>query len=180
MVRQIELTQKELQYLETVEETLSRAESAADLSQIGDELAGQGYIRRTQDAKRKKDAPAAPMKLQTDDGFLLFAGKNNKQNDYLTCKLAQNKDLWFHTKNIPGSHVVLRYEQDRPFSDEAILQAAAFAAHLSKATDSDNVPVDYTEIKNVKKPAGAKPGFVIYTTNKTVYVAPKEIKQPHK
>ncbi len=173
--KQIELTKEELAYLETVEETLSRAETTADLGQISDELAGQGYIRRHQDAKRKKEQPASPVKLKTDDGFLLYAGKNNRQNDYLTCKLAQNKDLWFHTKNIPGSHVVLKYEQDRPFTDEAITQAASLAAFLSKAKDSDNVPVDYTEIKNVKKPAGAKPGFVIYTTNQTAYVTPKDL-----
>ncbi len=173
--KQIDLTREELDYLETVEETLSRAETTADLSQIGDELAGQGYIRRRQDPKRKKEQPAAPVKLKTKDGFQLYAGKNNRQNDYLTCKLAQNKDLWFHTKNIPGSHVVLKYEQDRPFTDEAITEAASLAAFLSKAKDSDNVPVDYTEIKNVKKPSGSKPGFVIYTTNQTAYVTPKDL-----
>ncbi len=175
LTKQIELARQELAYLESVEESLERAESAAALSQIGDELADQGYIRRPRDAKKKKDAPAAPVKLTTKDGFLLYAGKNNRQNDYLTCRLAQNKDLWFHTKNIPGSHVVLKYEQDRPFTDAAITQAAELAAFLSKARESDNVPVDYTEIKNVKKPAGSKPGFVIYTTNKTAYVTPHSL-----
>jgi len=175
LTKQIALAEEELLYLESVEEALERAESSAALSQIGDELADQGYIRRPKDSKKKKDAPAMPVKLQTDDGFILYAGKNNRQNDYLTNKMAQNKDLWFHTKNIPGSHVVLKYEQDRPFTDEAITQAAALAAFLSKASSSAQVPVDYTEIKNVKKPAGSKPGFVIYTTNKTAYVTPKNM-----
>lgn len=175
LLKQMELAHAELLYLESVEEALARAESAAALAQIADELAEEGYIRRPKEAKKKKDAPASPLRLTTTDGFSLLLGKNNRQNDYLTCRLAQNKDLWFHTKNIPGSHVVLKFEQDRPFTDEAILEAAACAAYFSKARESAQVPVDYTEIKNVKKPAGAKPGFVIYTTNQTVYVTPKEI-----
>lgn len=172
--KQIELTEAELSYLETVEEALMRAETASDLSQIADELAGQGYLRR-HEQKRKKEAPSSPATFKTKDGFTLYAGRNNKQNDYLTCKLAQNKDLWFHTKNIPGSHVVLKFEMERPFTNEAITEAASLAAYLSKAKEADKVPVDYTEIKNVKKPSGAKPGFVIYTTNQTAYVTPKNM-----
>ncbi|MBR2500724.1 MAG: DUF814 domain-containing protein, partial [Clostridia bacterium] len=97
-----------------------------------------------------------------------------KQNDYLTFKISHNNDLWLHTKDIHGSHVVMRYEQEREFTDEAIIEAAQMAAFYSKAKNSDNVPVDFTKIKFVKKPSGAKPGFVIYTDNKTVYVTPKE------
>jgi len=175
LIRQIELAEQELAYLESVEEALSRAESSADLSQINEELAGQGYVRRPAENRRKKENPATPQTYLTSDTFLVLAGKNNKQNDYLTCKLAHNKDLWFHTKNIPGSHVVLRFEQERPFTNEAITEAASLAALLSKAREAEKVPVDYTEIKNVKKPAGAKPGFVIYTTNQTAYVTPKDL-----
>lgn len=175
LAKQIALTKEELMYFETVEEALLRAETAADLAQIADELAGQGYLRRRQEQRRKKDAPFTPCTFKTSDGFVVLAGKNNRQNDYLTCKLAQNKDLWFHTKNIPGSHVILKFEIDRPFTDAAITEAASLAAFLSKAKEADKVPVDYTEIKNVKKPAGAKPGFVIYTTNQTAYVTPKEL-----
>ncbi len=174
LLHQIALAREELTYLESVEEALSRAETLLELSQIGDELAGSGYIRRPKTAK-KKEAPAEPVKLLTSDGFTLFAGKNNKQNDLLTTRLAHGRDLWFHTKNIPGSHVVLRFEPERPFTEEAIFEAASLAAFLSKASLSENVPVDYTEIKFVKKPTGAKPGFVIYTTNQTVYVTPKSI-----
>lgn len=180
LMHQIELAQQELTYLESVEEALMRAETSADLAQIAEELTGQGYIRRSSDSRRKKENPAAPTCYQTNDGFWVYAGKNNKQNDYLTCKLAHNKDLWFHTKNIPGSHVVLRYEQERPFTNEAITEAASLAAFFSKAKEAEKVPVDYTEIKFVKKPAGAKPGFVIYTTNQTAYVSPKEMKAVEK
>ena len=99
-------------------------------------------------------------------------GKNNKQNDYLTTVLASKNDLWFHTKNIPGSHVVV-FNDGNDVSDETILQAATLAALNSKAADSAQVPVDYTPVKFVKKPNSAKAGMVIYTTNKTVYVTPK-------
>jgi len=177
LTRQMEITRNELDYLESVDEALARAESSADLAQISEELAAQGYVRTARDNKRKKETPIAPMVYYTGDGFKVLAGKNNKQNDYVTCKLAHNKDLWFHAKNIPGSHVILCYEQMRPFTNEAITEAASLAAFYSKAKEAEKVPVDYTEIKNVKKPTGAKPGFVIYTTNQTAYVTPAELKK---
>ncbi|MBE7021674.1 MAG: fibronectin/fibrinogen-binding protein [Ruminococcaceae bacterium] len=177
LLKQMKLAKEELSYLESVEEALLRAETDADLSQIGDELAAQGYLRRPKEMRRKKENPAAPAAFTTKDGFSILAGRNNRQNDYLTCKLAHGRDLWFHAKNIPGSHVVLCYDPDRPFTEAAITEAAALAAQLSKAREAEKVPVDYTEIKNVKKPAGAKPGFVIYTTNKTAYVTPSGLRQ---
>ena len=112
------------------------------------------------------------MEFITSDGFTVLVGKNNKQNDILTLKTAKNADMWFHTKDIHGSHVILRYEHGKEFSDTAILEAARLAAKYSKAKNSENVPVDYTLVKFVKKPSGAKPGMVIYTDNKTVYVTP--------
>ena len=112
------------------------------------------------------------MEFTTTDGFSVLVGKNNKQNDFLTLKLAKNADLWFHTKDIHGSHVILRYEHGKEFSDTAILEAARLAAKYSKAKHSQNVPVDYTLVKYVKKPSGAAPGMVIYTDNQTVYVTP--------
>ena len=102
----------------------------------------------------------------------ILVGKNNRQNDYLTTVLAGKNDLWFHTKNIPGSHVIV-FCNGNQVSDETILQAATLTALNSKAADSAQVPVDYTPVKFVKKPNGAKPGMVIYTTNKTVYINPK-------
>ena len=170
--KQIKIASEELDYLESVEEELKKAETEADLSEIADELFEQGYIRRPKEAKRKKKETQKPMEFETPDGFRVLVGKNNKQNDLLTLKLAKNSDMWFHTKDIHGSHVVLCYEHGREFTDEAILYAATLAAKYSKASESSQVPVDYTLIKYVKKPSGAAPGMVIYTDNRTVYVTP--------
>ena len=173
LTKQIRLASEELLYLESVEEELSKATSEADLSEIADELFEQGYIKRTQN-KKKKQSVSRPMEFRSSDGFTILVGRNNKQNDILTTKVAHGADLWFHTKNIPGSHTLLIYERDREFSDCAILEAAQLAAFYSKARESAQVPVDYTEAKYVKKPSGSKPGFVIYTTNQTVYVTPPD------
>lgn len=171
LTQQIEHTQKELSYLESVDEALSLAETAEDLSEISEELYEQGYIRRAEQGKKKK-ALAKPLEYTTTDGFTVLVGKNNRQNDVLTLKTAKNADLWFHTKDIHGSHVILCYQHEKPYSDTAILEAAQLAAKYSKAKHSENVPVDYTLVKYVKKPSGAAPGMVIYTEQKTVYVTP--------
>ncbi len=172
LAKQIKLASAELDYLESVEEELKKAETEQDLSEIGDELFEQGYIRRPKDAKKKKKETQKPMEFETPDGFRVLVGKNNKQNDMLTLKLAKNSDMWFHTKDIHGSHVVLCYEYGREFTDDAILFAARLAAKYSKASESSQVPVDYTLVKFVKKPSGAAPGMVIYTDQRTVYVNP--------
>lgn len=172
LAKQIKIASTELDYLESVEEELKKAETEQDLSEIGDELFEQGYIRRPKDAKKKKKEISKPMEFETPDGFRVLVGKNNRQNDMLTLKLAKNSDMWFHTKDIHGSHVVLCYEHGKEFTDDAILYAATLAAKYSKASESSQVPVDYTLIKYVKKPSGAAPGMVIYTDNKTVYVTP--------
>ena len=172
ITRQLEKTKTELSYLESVEEELAQAESAGDLAEISDELYEQGYLKRTEKTKKKREI-SKPMEFKTADGFCVLVGKNNKQNDALTLKIAKNSDLWFHTKNIHGSHVILKYEHGKEFSENAILEAAQLAAKFSKAKNSQNVPVDYTLVKFVKKPSGAAPGMVIYTDNKTVYVTPK-------
>jgi len=174
LTKQIKIAKEELFYLESVEEEIEKAETPEALSEIADELREQGYIKRQEKGKPKKQKQAMPLETQTTDGFAVLIGKNNKQNDYLTCKMSGGNDLWFHTKDIHGSHVVMRYDREREFTDNAIIEAAQFAAFYSKAKNSDNVPVDYAKIKFVKKPSGAKPGFVIYTNNKTVYVTPKE------
>lgn len=168
---QLEKTKAELSYLSSVEEELELAETEQDLAEIAQELSEQGYIKRSGKDKNQK-AVSKPMEFTTEDGFCVLVGKNNKQNDMLTLKIAKNADLWFHTKDIHGSHVILRYEHGREFSKTAILEAARLAARFSKAKQSQNVPVDYTLVKYVKKPSGAAPGMVIYTDNKTVYVTP--------
>ncbi len=108
----------------------------------------------------------------TGDGFRVLAGHNNRENDHLTFKMAGSKDYWFHTKDIPGSHVIL-FTDGRELTETAIFDAAAIAAYHSKGVNSENVPVDYTQVRYVKKPAGARPGMVIFTHNRTVYVTPR-------
>ncbi|MBR6646511.1 MAG: NFACT family protein [Clostridia bacterium] len=174
LTKQLEIAKTELYYLESVEEEIEKAQTPEALSEIAMELSEQGYIKRQENKKQTKQKMSMPTETRTSDGFLVYIGRNNKQNDYLTFKISHNNDLWLHTKDIHGSHVVMRYEQEREFTDEAIIEAAQMAAFYSKAKNSDNVPVDFTKIKFVKKPSGAKPGFVIYTDNKTVYVTPKE------
>ncbi|MDY5364091.1 NFACT RNA binding domain-containing protein, partial [Mitsuokella jalaludinii] len=125
--------------------------------------------------KKNNDKPARPFHFQAPDGTEILVGKNNYQNDKLTFKTARFNDTWFHTKDIPGSHVVLQNGGQEP-SEEDILLAASLAAHFSKARGSSKIPVDYTEIRYVKKPSGSKPGFVIFTNQKTLYITPDEAK----
>lgn len=171
LTRQISIARQELAYLESVEEELQKAENERDIAEISEELYEQGYIKRNDKSKNKREI-SKPMEFKTKDGFTVLVGKNNKQNDILTLKTAKNKDMWFHTKDIHGSHVILCYEHGKDFSDSAIIEAATYAARYSKAKNSSGVPVDYTYVKYVKKPSGAAPGMVIYTDNKTVYVTP--------
>jgi len=120
-----------------------------------------------------KDASTSPLHFKSSDGIDIYVGKNNKQNDYLTLKLASPNDIWLHTKNIPGSHVIIKKSrQDIP--ERTLMEAAALAAYHSKAKMSSNVPVDYTNVKYVKKPGGAKPGMVIYENYKTINITPDE------
>lgn len=167
----IEESQKELEYIESVIDELLRAQSVLELREIRFELQAAGYIR--QEAKKAKVniKLSAPLEVVSPQGFKILIGRNNRQNDELTLKTADKEDLWFHTKNIPGSHVILLLEGKEP-TEEAIMFAAKLAAEHSKAAESSSVPVDYTKVKFIKKPAGSKPGMVIYKTNKTVYVTP--------
>ena len=172
---QIETSQEELAYLETVADEISRAESEQDLSSIRQELISEGYLKENKGEKNNRKPKALKpgfREFETSDGFKVLVGRNNRQNDLLTLKTAGKNDLWFHTKDIPGSHTVI-ITDGREVSDEAILEAAQIAAYFSKAKDSSQVPVDYTLIRRVNKPQGAKPGKVIYTEQKTVYVTPK-------
>lgn len=173
LAEQIEKGTAELEYLESVADSLSRAETERELSQIREELTEQGYLRRPK-GKVQKQAQLPPKEYKSSDGFTILVGRNNRQNDQLTLKTAAKTDIWLHTKDIHGSHVIIRAE-GKPVSDTAILEAARLAAYHSKARESTNVPVDYTLVKHVSKPAGAKPGMVIYVKNKTVFVDPKTI-----
>lgn len=167
----IENDEKEIEYLESVAESLSRCKTLADISEIRDELSIGGYLKnQSKKQVRKKTQPKFEEYI-SDEGYRIIVGKNNMQNDYITCTLAKKGDMWFHTKNVHGSHVVV-FCGGEPLSEKTVLFAATLAARNSKAANSSGVAVDYTPVKYVKKPAGAKAGMVIYTTNKTVYVTP--------
>ena len=173
LTRLTESDKQELLYFDSVLDSISRCTSLSQLQEIRTELANAGYIKRFQPLKKPTREQNSFKEYTSKEGFRIIVGKNNTQNDYITTKLAAKSDLWFHTKNIPGSHVVV-FSGGADLSDETLLFAARLAAKNSKAANSAQVPVDYTQIKNVKKPSGAKPGMVIYTTNKTVFVNPNE------
>lgn len=162
----------DIEYLSTIELSLESSVSLAEINDIKAELVKSGYI---QAEKRKRMAvpSSKPFKFMLTDGTIVLVGKNNFQNDKLTLKTAQPDDIWLHTKNTPGSHVIIRTEGTVP-ELHTIEQAAKLAAYYSKARSSSKVPVDYTLCKFVKKPSGAKPGFVIFTNNKTLYVTAEQ------
>ena len=189
LTEQIEQGTEELAYLETVKDALSRAETERDIGEIRRELVTSGYLKdRTPEKKNRrgsqrrdgkkarsaKQPPALPpIEYETTDGFRVLVGRNNLQNDKLSMKTAGKLDMWLHTKDFPGSHVIIE-AQDGQVSDQAIEEAAIIAAVNSTAVTGDKVPVDYTLVKNLKKPAGARPGKVIFHTNWTIYVTPDE------
>ncbi|MEK4128956.1 NFACT RNA binding domain-containing protein [Solibacillus sp. FSL W8-0474] len=161
---------EDIDYLEMLTQQVQQA-SPADIEEIREELAEQGLLRIRQAKRKKKPTKPDPEKFTSSTGVSISVGKNNKQNDYLTFKIGKRNEIWLHTKDIPGSHVVIHSEDP----DETTLkEAAMLCAYFSKARDSSSVPVDYTEIRHVKKPNGAKPGFVIYFEQKTIYVTPDE------
>ena len=169
---QMEKARRDLDYLNSVLENISLAEGERDLGEIRQELTETGYLRRPAKAKgREKRAASRPLEFRSTAGLRISVGKNNLQNDQLTCKLALKSDIWFHTQKIHGSHVILWTEGREP-DLQSLNEAAGLAAWYSQARDSAQVPVDYTPVKFVKKPAGARPGMVIYTTYQTAYVKP--------
>ncbi len=167
----IDADRVEIDYLESVADSLTRCKNLADIAEIREELSLGGYTRQTNKKQNRKKQQPQLAEYRSAEGFRILVGKNNMQNDYITTTLASKGDMWFHTKNIHGSHVVVLCGGE-PLSDETVIFAARLAAKNSKAATSTNVPVDYTPIKFVKKPNGAKAGMVIYTTNKTVFVNP--------
>ncbi len=201
--KQKELSEAELSYLESIVYELEEVSTIEDIDNIYSEICdnlifgknantvnNHVYNKQSKitNSKSSKQSNASNMPEKRNiDGYTVYIGKNNKQNDYLTCRLAQNSDIWFHTKDIHGSHVVLKTDSLHSSSenssasctfnipDSVLYKCASIAAYYSKARMSQNVPVDYTLIKYVKKPNGAKPGMVIYTNNKTIYANPQNI-----
>ena len=167
---QIKICREEISYLESVAHSLENSTTLADIDEIRTELIAGNYLK---DAKKRSalSKKPQPLKFIAPDGTEILVGKNNTQNDRLTFKIAAPDDIWLHTKDITGSHVIIRSSN---VSDETLLLAAELAAHFSKAKNSSNVPVDYVQCKFVKKPSGAKPGFVIFTNQRTLYVTPRE------
>jgi len=167
---QVSHTKQEIDYLTSIEIALDNAGNSSDVLDVRNELVTAGYIKHS-----KKQRPAAkqsrPLKLLSAEGLEILIGKNNYQNDEITFKLAQLDDIWLHIKDFPGSHVLIRSGQ-LPISEDTLYLAAQFASYFSKGRNSSKVPVDYTKRRNVKKPSGAKPGFVTYTAQKTLYVTP--------
>ena len=172
LAKQIELGEAELSYIYTVFEALTRAETPTDLAEIREELYHSGYASRMKAYSAKKAQKPVIMQFETPDGMRVLCGKNNVQNEHITYKLAEKYDYWFHAKQVPGSHVLLVTEGKEP-TDLDFTTAAEIAALYSKA-EGDNIAVDYTYAKHVKKPASSKPGYVIYHVNWTAYVTPNE------
>lgn len=172
VVKQIEIAREEVAYFDNLLQQVQAA-SPKDIQEIREELVEGGYIRERQKRKIKKVQNVKPVLdyFHSSDGTDIIVGKNNKQNDYLTNKLAARDEIWLHTKDIPGSHVVIRSKEPAVIT---IREAATLAAYYSKARNSSSVPVDFTRVRFVKKPSGAKPGFVIYDNQQTVYVTPDE------
>ena len=172
--RQLEIGESELRYIDTVFDSLSHAETSADLLEIRDELYRSGYASRMKGyaAPKKASAPAVA-KFRTSGGFRVLCGKNNLQNEHITHKVAEKNDYWFHAKGVPGSHVVMITEGREP-SEQDFTEAAMIAAVYSKAGDGHQVAVDYLLARHVKKVPGSKPGFVVYNTNWSAWVTPDE------
>ncbi|MBQ7480303.1 MAG: NFACT family protein [Lachnospiraceae bacterium] len=163
-------TQNEITYLESISASLDIALKESDLTEIRQELEQAGYIRKKRTG-RTKELKSKPLHYVSSDGFHIYVGKNNFQNDSLTFKMANGNDWWFHARKIPGSHVLLKTE-GRELTDRAFEEAGALAAYYSKGREQDKVEIDYVQKKEVKKPAGAKPGFVVYYTNYSLIAEP--------
>ena len=171
LTRQIELGQQETVYLRSVLEELDRAASEAELEEIRRELQDGGYLRQDSGKKKMKQAKLAPLRFESTDGYPIYVGKNNRQNEELTFRLARKDDIWLHAQKVHGSHVIISCGGMQP-PDDTVTQAAQLAAYYAESAGGQNIPVDVTPVKQVKKPPNAKPGMVIYHTYRTVIVNP--------
>ncbi|MGI6224915.1 MAG: Rqc2 family fibronectin-binding protein [Peptococcales bacterium] len=177
-LKQSKITLAEINYLETIQNSLARSENLTDLQEIRWELGEAEYLKARPTKNKSKGKGTIQSKPLTfiTAGFTILVGKNNKQNDYVTFKLGKNDDTWLHVKDIPGSHVIIKNPEKKVIPKDVLDIAANLAAYFSKGHNSSHVPVDYTLRKNVKKPNGAKPGMVIYENQKTIYITPDEEK----
>lgn len=171
LTHQIELGQDELNYLESVLDELNRAQTDAELEEIRQELSAGGYVRPDSSRKRMKQSKLSPMRFESTDGFPIYVGRNNRQNDELTFKMARKDDIWCHASKIHGSHVIISCGGQKP-PDDTVTQAAQLAAYYAESTGGQNIPVDVTTVKQVKKVPSGKPGMVIYHSYRTAIVNP--------
>ena len=171
LTKQLAIGREELSYLQSVLEELNRAATDAELEEIRQELQSGGYLRAEGGKKKMKQAKTAPMRFESTDGFPIYVGKNNRQNEELTFRLARKDDLWLHAQKVHGSHVIIACA-GKPVPDDTVTQAAQLAAHYAESAGGQNIPVDVMPVKQVKKPPNAKPGMVIYHSYRTVIVNP--------
>ena len=171
LTKQLELGEQELHYLQSVLEELDRAESEAELEEIRQELYAGGYVRLDSSKRRMKQGKLPPLRFESTDGYPIYVGRNNRQNEELTFKLARKDDIWLHAQKVHGSHVIISCGGTKP-TDDTVTQAAQLAAYYSENKAGQNLPVDVTPVKQVKKIPSGKPGMVIYHTYRTVYVNP--------
>lgn len=185
LAEQLKISARELEYIDTIFESLTKAQNEKDLEEIREELRSAGYGKRLESlaskshtkklAKQKMKKQYSPLEFKTSGGYRVLCGKNNLQNDYITTVVAEKNDYWFHVKNMPGSHVVMFCGEDEPDALD-FTESAMIAAYYSSGKKIPNVAVDYTKIRNIKKPSGSKPGFVVYETNYSAYVTADEEK----
>jgi predicted ribosome quality control (RQC) complex YloA/Tae2 family protein len=173
--QQIIESKEEIDYLEGLLDNLDKCTEESEIEEVKQELTEQRYIKSTKKNKKRATAPSKPYHFISSDGFDIFVGKNNYQNDRLTLRTAERHDIWLHTKEIPGSHVIIK-SKGQSIPEGTLLEAGLLAAYFSKGRNSSRVPVDYCPRKNVKKPNGAKPGMVIYENYNTLYITPSEQK----
>ena len=171
LTKQLTIGREELNYLQSVLEELNRASTDAELEEIKQELQSGGYLRADSGKKKMKQAKTAPIRFESTDGFPIYVGKNNRQNEELTFRMARKDDLWLHAQKVHGSHVIIACA-GRPVPDDTVTQAAQLAAHYAESAGGQNIPVDVMPVKQVKKPPNAKPGMVIYHSYRTVIVNP--------
>ena len=171
LTKQMELGESELYYLQSVLEELNRAQTEAELEEIRRELQEGGYLKADPGKRKMKQGKLPPMRFESTDGYPIYVGRNNRQNDELTFKLARKDDIWCHASKVHGSHVIISCGGTTP-PDDTITQAAQLAAYYAETKGGQNLPVDVTPVKQVKKTPGGKPGMVIYHTYKTVIANP--------
>ena len=172
LVKLIAQGEEELEYIDSAIDALSRASGFGEIEEIRQELSNLGYLKKkTQNKKKTLQKASAPLEYESSDGFRILVGRNNVQNDKLSLKTAAKSDMWLHTQTIPGSHVII-CAQGNEIPERTLKEAQMIAAYHSRARESSNVPIDYTQVRNLKKPVGAKPGKVIYHVYNTAYVTP--------